>query len=217
MNVYDIAAALPPVDVLRRHCLALAALDAVVADGERFTFAQSDGETTARMDDGCGDEYDIVFSSAGVFIRGVYHESSMSAYHQATWPGLLDGLPTAFVPYLLDPRFHSGTKSFVATFVLWRLDGADRWSAGRDIDLSPAEDDEEGADGSWLLRPVCDGVTDWYLDLAQTVYDADPDRAAVECVVELCPLTETMVRALNPAVGLAEVGAALARLGYPGH
>ncbi|MDI1466056.1 hypothetical protein QEZ54_34280 [Catellatospora sp. KI3] len=216
MDVYDIAAALPPVDVLRRRCLALAALDAIVTDGDRFTFAEADGETTARMDNGCGDEYDIVFSAAGVFIRGVYHESMMADYHQTLWPGLLAGLPKAFVPYLLEPRFHSGTMSFEATFVLWRLDGADRWSAGRGIDLSIPEGYEEGTDGSWLLDPVCDHPVDWYLELAETVYEAFPDRGAVEHVLALLPLDDGIVAALNPSADLVDVHTVLTRLGYPG-
>lgn len=43
------------------------------------------------MSNGSGDEFDIVFSPAGAYIRGFDHESPMSPYvDDEPWPGVVD-------------------------------------------------------------------------------------------------------------------------------
>jgi hypothetical protein len=102
-NVYAIAGRLPDIVTLRRRCQALAMLDAILSpewDSRYYSFTTSwaDDAQLASMNNGSGDEYSIVFTPAGVFIRGFDHESPMSpaVNDGELWPGLLDRLPDVF-------------------------------------------------------------------------------------------------------------------------
>ncbi|MFC7484524.1 hypothetical protein ACFQX7_37120 [Luedemannella flava] len=143
MTVYDIAAALPSIEVLRGRCRAIAVLERAM-DGIQpyhcYTRAWGDDEA-ALMRDGCGDEWAVVFTGEGAFIRVFDHESAMSPYcdeDRELWPGLLDGLPPEFVAQVEEPAFGDEEGHFVATAVLWRLAGDDRWHAGQGIEFPPS-------------------------------------------------------------------------------
>src|SRR5262245_9095330 len=128
MTVYDAAAQLPPIDVLRKRCKALAMLDAIVG-GDYYSYDRAWGnDEAASMRNGSGEEYDIVFTDAGVFIRGLYHESSMFTYSDGRlWPGLLSGLPEDFRPQISEPAFCHQDGTLDATFILWRRTADEGW------------------------------------------------------------------------------------------
>ncbi|GAA3290580.1 hypothetical protein Dvina_19325 [Dactylosporangium vinaceum] len=215
MTVYDIAARLPPMDVLQQRCKALAMLDAIVG-GDYYTYDRTRGaDEVASMRSGGGDEYDIVFTADGVFIRGVYHESPMFKYTDGRlWPGLLDGLPEEFRPRVSEPAF-SLYGWLNASFVLWRRAGDERWHAGDDIDFSPADDEEVDPDGSWLLDILFDDMADRYCEFAQEVHEVVLPLSAAGHIVEFRPLTDAVIRALNPEAEPAHVRADAGRFGYP--
>src|SRR5580765_5691707 len=104
MGVADLAARLPDVATVRRWSISLAVLDAIMeprAVMRYFTYEPAWGSSTelASMRNGSGDEYSIMFSSAGAYVRGFDHESSLSPWGQsppAIVPGLVDGVPDAF-------------------------------------------------------------------------------------------------------------------------
>nr|WP_218824409.1 hypothetical protein [Asanoa hainanensis] len=98
MVTYD---SLPDIAVLRERCRALAMVDAVLSprlEYRHYTFDAYWGpdEQLASMANGSGDEWSIVFSTAGAFVRGFDHESAMSpaVNDYELWPGLLTGLPS---------------------------------------------------------------------------------------------------------------------------
>jgi hypothetical protein len=101
VTVYDIAAELPTIDVLRHRCKGLAVLELIVGGGEPYyahTRAWGDDEA-ALMNDGSGDEWAVVFTDGGAFIRAFDHESAMTPYRgpdPQLWPGLLDGIRAVF-------------------------------------------------------------------------------------------------------------------------
>ncbi|MEH0983348.1 hypothetical protein [Micromonospora sp. CPCC 205556] len=216
MTVYDIAARLPSIDVLRERCKALAMLDAIVG-GDYYAYDREWGEDeAASMRNGSGEEYDIVFTADGVFVRGVYHESPMFNYTDGRlWPGLIDGLPEQFQTQVHEPAFCRQDGTLDATFVLWRRTNDERWHVGNDIDFSPADDDEVDPDGSWLLEILCDDIVSEYIEHAKDVYEVDLDPAGVEHVVALRPLTDAAVSALNPEVELADLREKAEEYGYP--
>jgi hypothetical protein len=92
VTVYDIATQLPSIEMLRQRCKALAMLDAIIG-GDYYTYDRAWGANeAASMRNGSGEEYDVVFTADGVFIRGLYHESPMFEYTgEQPWPRLLDG------------------------------------------------------------------------------------------------------------------------------
>jgi hypothetical protein len=216
VTVYDIAAQLPSIDVLRQRCKALAVLDAIVG-GDYYTYncAWGDDEA-ASMRNGSGEEYDIVFTADGAFIRGVYHESSMFTYTDGQlWPGLLDGLPDEFQSQVSEPAFSHPDGTLNASFVLWRRASDEQWNAGDDIDFSPADDDEVNPDGSWLLDALLDDIAGKYIEYAEDVYEVDLIPSAVEHIVALLPLTEEVIRALNPEAEPTHIRAKAEEYGYP--
>ncbi|MEU4717756.1 hypothetical protein AB0F73_29435 [Micromonospora purpureochromogenes] len=216
MTVYDTAAKLPPIDVVRDRSRALAMLDSIV-DGVYYDYSRRRGESeAASMRNGSGEEYDIVFTADGAFIRGVYHDSPMHNYTGGQlWPGLLEGLPPQFASLVHEPTFCHEDGTIDATFVLWRRSGDDRWHAGEGIDLSPADDEETDPDGAWLLDILCDGAAEECLEYAWSVYDIEMDKVAVEQILTLQPLTDEVIQALNPHKRLADLRERAAELDYP--
>jgi hypothetical protein len=216
VTVYDLAATLPAIDLLRQRCQALALLDAII-DADYYDYTRSWGEhEAATMTDGSGDEFTIVFTrSGGAFIRGLYHDSPMLTNHDGLWPGLLDGLPDEFRPQVAEPAFFGPDGTLDATFVLWRSAGDAEWQAGNGIDFSPADAAEVNPDGSWLLDILLDDIAEEYLEQAEEIFEVTPDRAAVEHVVAFRPLTGAVIEALNPDADLAAIRERAAEIGYP--
>ncbi|MFE2032854.1 hypothetical protein ACFXBB_06245 [Streptomyces scopuliridis] len=72
-----------------------------------FDSAWADGEEMVSMRSGSGDEYSIVFSAVGAYVRGFDHESPMSPYARdgEPWPGVIDGVPSVFRPWVEESAF----------------------------------------------------------------------------------------------------------------
>ena len=183
-----------------------------------YTTAWSDDEA-ALMANGSGDEYAIVFTSEGAFIRVFDHESVMSPYQDGDyelWPGLLDGLPEAMRPQIEEPAFGNEDGEFLATAVLWRLTGDDRWHAGEGIVFPPPSGPyDTDVDGSGMLDILTGHLVERYVAFAEDYYETAIDRTAVEHIAALRPLTDAVVQALNPAATVAELRDDLAAIGYP--
>ncbi len=216
VTVYDIAAQLPSIGVLRQRCKALAVLDAIIG-GDYYTYDRAWGAAEAgAMRNGSGEEYDIVFTAGGAFIRGVYHESPMFEHTDGRlWPGLLDGLPEVFQSQVTEPAFGHPDGTLNASFVLWRSASDKQWHAGNDIDFSPADDEETDPDGSWLLDILFDDIAEKYCEHAEEVYEVGLPPSAVRHVTAFLPLTDVLIRALNPQTDPAYVRAQAEKLGYP--
>lgn len=222
MTVYDIAARLPTIEVLRERCKALAVLERTIDGGAPYyAYDPAWGtDEAALMTNGSGDEWTIVFTADGAFIWVFDHESAMSPYRDPDhelWPGLIDGMPDAWRPQLEEPAFCDDIGQFIATAVLWRLTGDDRWHAGEGISFPPLRGpyDDMGPDGSAMLEILCDDVVDRFVEFAGDYYEIDVDRAAVEHVVAQQPLTDAVIQALNPQLTVAELHKDIAAIGYP--
>ncbi|MFC4149527.1 hypothetical protein ACFO0M_25045 [Micromonospora mangrovi] len=222
MTAYDIAARLPTIDRLRQRGKALAVLDRIIDRGEPYYGYTSrwGGNEAALMSNGSGDEWAAVFTADGAFIRVFDHESAMSPYgdpDHELWPGLLDGLPPALRPWVEEPAFCDETDQFLATAVLWRLADDDRWHVGDGIDFPPPRGPSgaDAPDGSDLLDILLDDIVDRYVAFAEDYYEMAVDRATVAHVVAHRPLTDAVVRTLNPRLTVAELRDDLALIGYP--
>ncbi|MEH1166819.1 hypothetical protein V6V47_15685 [Micromonospora sp. CPCC 205539] len=223
MTAYDIAAKLPSVEALRDRCKALAVLESIVDGGEPYyAYVRDWGDAEAAlMTNGSGDEWAIVFTVDGAFIRLFDHESAMTPYDdpdRELWPGLLDGIPAVFGPQVEEPAFGDEEGRFLATAVLWRLPSDDRWHAGEGITFPPPHGVSgvgSAPDGSDLLEILLDDIVDRYVEFAEEYYEIAVDRAAVEHVVAHRPLTDAVVQALNPEATVAGLHDDIDAIGYP--
>jgi hypothetical protein len=211
----QLALDLPDIPTVRRRSQALAILDAILCPEWAYRYFSFDsrwgpGEEMASMRNGSGDEYSIGFSAAGAFVRGFDHESSMSPYShddRRLWPGLVDSVPQEFERWLNEPAF--GSQGFLeATVCLWRGPADDHWHTG-DVD------EPRDADPGWVFEELVDLSGAAFRTYAEEVHEVELSPADVAHVFALRPLTEELVRRLNPEVGLADLREDLAGIGCP--
>ena len=221
VTAYDIAAVLPSIEVVRDRCKALAVLERILGGVEpyyAYTPKWGNGEA-ALMNNGSGDEWTAVFTADGAFIRIFDHESAMTPYmnrDHALWPGLLDGLPPVFESQTEEPAFADERGKFLATAVLWRRTGDEHWHTGDSIDFPPGDGPHDtNPDGSAMLEILLDDITFRYVAFAEDFYKVEVDHAAVAHVVAQRPLTDAVLKTLNPDVALSDLREDLAGIGYP--
>lgn len=220
MTVYDVARRLPAIPELRMLCRALAALDVVLNPGSEHRHHLYDtewapGEELASMRDGAGNEYSVVFTAAGAYVRGFDHESPMSPHatdDDEPWPGVLDTVPAVFRECVEEPAFSDEFGTPHVTVCLWREHGDTAWRHG-DIAFPDGDQNADGAD--WLFALLTDRTPEAFQDWAQDYYGVPVDLTAVRHVYAGQPLTAEVVSALNPATTLAAVADRVAATGHP--
>ncbi|GHH84126.1 hypothetical protein GCM10018793_47690 [Streptomyces sulfonofaciens] len=222
MTVHDVARLLPATDVLRDHCRALAMLEAVLnpdrADrAHAFDAHWSATEEMASMTNGSGDEYAVVFSPAGAYVRGFAHESVMSPYAglagDGPWPGVLDEVPDAFRAYVTEPAFTDEDGTPVVTACLWRAPGDDAWRTGT-IDFPDDGSGDPDGSGS-LFHLLTDRSPEAFRRFAEDYYEVPVALSAVRHVYAGHPLTEEVVGVLNPGLTLVDLTEDAVEIGYP--
>ena len=167
------------------------------------------------MRNGSGDDYAIVFSPAGAWVRVFAHESPMSPWGlepPRPWPGVLDTVPTAFQACVQEPAFTLDGVAMVSA-CLWRQTTDDRWQTGV-IDFPAGQKDPDGSE--WLLELLLDDSPEAYWRFAEDYYELKSvNLAAVQQVYALRPLTQPLVTALNDQLSVADLAHDIAEIGYP--
>ena len=220
MTALDMAARLPDIETLRQRCQAVAMLDAILSrdwESRYFSYTQDwGGFPCAQIRNGSGDDCFITFGPAGAFIRGFDHESSMTPWRvdpPKLWPGLVDNVPAPFAEFLTEPAF-GFDGVFAATYCLWRQRNDGEWRTGPvDYAEFAGRPDPDGADQ--FLELLTDPTPHSYVDFALGYFEVQLDPRVVAHVYELNPLTEQLVRALNPDVGLHDIADDIDTSRYP--
>lgn len=218
VTVQDVARQLPDIAVLREHCRSLAVLEAVLSPEwadryHSFDDHWSGTQSMASMRNGSGDEYSIVFSAAGAYVRGFDHESPMSPYAEdGPWPGVLDDVPDVFRPCVEEPAFSDDGMPRV-TACMWRETGDDDWRTGTIDFPDEGTDDPDGA--TYLFQLLVDRSPEAFQQWAEDYYEVPVDLEAVRHVLSSRPLTEDVVRALNSEIVVADLAEDIAEIGYP--
>lgn len=218
MSVAALAARLPDPATLERWCVALAVLDVVMYDQADMRCYQydshwSDTERHASMSDGGGDEYSIIFSPAGTYIRGFDHESALSPWTNdppSVFPGLTDNVPAALRQHVDEPAFTVSDVPSISV-CLRREQHAMAWSFG--IATSDMEPDADG--GATALFSTLDGNPATYAEFANDYYEVEVPTDAVAHVMHGHPLNEAVIRALNPEADVDTVLAETREIGFP--
>ncbi|WP_459183573.1 hypothetical protein [Streptomyces sp.] len=219
VTIHDVARQLPEIPLLRDHCRSMAMLEAILspewADRQySFDTRWSTEEDMASMRNGSGDEFSIVFSAAGAYIRGFAHESHMSPYaNDGPWPGLLDDVPDVFRSCVEEAAFTDEDGMPVVTACTWRGVGDGAWKTGT---IEFPDDGVSDPDGSkYLFRLLADRSPEAFQRFAEDYYEVPVSLAAIQHVFALHPLTSEVVAALNPEVAMDALAKDIAEIGYP--
>ncbi|MEV4944342.1 hypothetical protein [Streptomyces sp. NPDC053755] len=217
MTVHDVARRLPEPAALRDHCRALAMLDAVLSPEwedryHSFDAHWSPTEEMASMRDGQGDEYSLVMSPAGVYLRGFAHEIGSGGRRAVA------RVPDAFRAYVEEPAFAHPDGEPLVTVCLWRLTGDSAWQVGA-ASLGAASaggaSGRDTDDTDFLFGLLVDRSAEAYARWAGEYFELPVDPDAVRHVLALRPLTDDLVAALNPRVTLAGLAEDITETGYP--
>ncbi|WP_166629604.1 hypothetical protein [Streptomyces sp. GC420] len=216
MTVHELAAALQDIPALRDLCRSIATAEAVLNPGDyryySFDAHWSETDSAFSMRNGSGDEFDVIFSPPGAYIRGFDHESPMSPYaDDAVWPGVLDSVPDVFRAQVEEPAFMDHGMPCV-TFCLWRETGDTRWHTGR-IDFPSGYSDPDGS--RWMSDLLVDPTPEAFQSFAEDYYECPVDLDAVRHVYAGRPLTPEIVARLNPAASFTAVSKEAEQTGYP--
>lgn len=208
---------LPNIDDLKKLAQSLALFSLIFKPNEeddwlRYHSYYSDwkeGEEVANCNNGSGDEMNILFSKHGAIIAGFGHESEMSPFKHKpaqVWPGVIDTVPDQFKDFI--------TKGSIAstgvTFCIWRSYKDVKWQVG-DVKFP----DNETKDGSAYLLKTYDNNPATYKKFAKDYYEKDLSLELVKDVYAHKPLTEEMVKQINPKVSLEEIKDGVKLIGYP--
>lgn len=218
VTVYDVARRFPSIAHLRNLCRSLAMLDAILSpewESRYYSFNSgwAAGEEMASMRNGSGDEYSIVFSAAGAYVRGFDHEAPTSPYVNdgEPWPGVIDDVPEVFRHCVEEPAFNDEDVP-VVTACLWRETTDDRWRHGV-IDFPAGFPDPDGA--TRLFELLVDRSPEAFQRFAEDYYEVPVDLEAVRDIYGLRPLSQKLVSSLNSEVDLSELAEDIAGIGYP--
>ncbi|MCI3270322.1 hypothetical protein [Streptomyces cylindrosporus] len=220
MTAHEVARLLPSVSALRDRCRAMAVLEAILSPewGDRYhsyDHRWAPGVELASMRDGSGDEYSVVFTPEGTYIRGFAHESPMSPYQaDGPWPGVVDTVPQPLRGWVTEPAFCDEHGMPVVTACLWREPADEVWRTG-EVEY-PDDPDPDGANDLFRLLVAPEPLAaEAFREFAEDYYGEPLDPAALRHVYELRPLTEEIVTVLNSASTLADVAGDAAAAGYP--
>jgi hypothetical protein len=183
----------------------LATLDATIGDDPQFCCYSFDtawgpDEEAALMQNGSGDDFSVLFTPAGVLIRGFGHESEMSPYgtdDEQVWPGVIDEVPAALSPLLNEPAFcDEGIDAPRVTACLWRETGDTAWRTGSAIAFPPGSEDPDGS--GFLFHLLADRSPETVQAHFEDYYERPVPLDAVRHVLAGLPLTPVITAALNP-------------------
>ena len=207
---------LPDIPTLKRLTQSLAMLDAIMMPDWQYRYYSFNsmwdvGEEMASMTDGSGDEWYCLFTADGAALKGFNHESEMSPWandEHTLWKGVLDELPPVFSRFLNEPAFDMQNT----TFCIWRTIQDPLWNIGS-IDFPDNDDDDP--DGSEGLLSLLNGDPMSYKKWAEEYYDRVVSLSAIQRIYAYEPLSEAVVKELNPAIELETIRADAIHIGYP--
>ena len=219
MTAQDVACRLPNISVVRDRSKSLAMLDAILSPEWEYRYysfnaAWGPAQELASMRNGSGDDYAIVFSPAGAWIRVFDHESPMSPWTlepPRPWPGVLDTVPTVFQTCVQEPAFILDGVPMVSA-CLWRQTTDEHWRTGA-LDFPTGREDPDGSEG--LLELLLDDSPEAYRQFAEDYCELRVDLVAVGEIYALRPLTQPLVSVLNDQLSVADLARDIAEIGYP--
>lgn len=204
------AAQLPEIEILRRKCMALAMLDALICpewDYRYFSFNAhwSPGEEMASMRNGEGDDWFLLFDENDAALKGFSHESAVVGANLAK--AIQERVPQDFSSFLGEPAFSMAQ----ATFCFWRRGYDSHWSQVNVEDVQWADED----DGSSYLLALLIAPEEAYQEYASDYFEENIPIDAIRAIFAHAPLTASLVASLNPEIEMNEAEEMALEIGYP--
>jgi hypothetical protein len=206
---------LPPVDTLRRLMQSLAMLDAILSpewDRRYFSFNSkwAPGQQMGSMRNGSGDHYFALFNTAGCWLKGFAHESSLSPFRHdkpEVAAGMFKNMPADFSACLQEPAFVLEET----TFCIWRRPIDSVWQRGT-VALPKSTPDP---DGSANLLKYLDGNPETYVNFAAEYYEIDVPLQSVRALYDHQSLGSKLLSTLNASMRAGDLKKDAAEIGYP--
>ena len=204
---------IPGIPELIRKSKAMALLDAIIMRDWEFRYYSFDSnwgsrEMMASMRNGSGDHYFIHFQENGAFIKE-YDQSAilLKEYNNASiLKELSKNLPTTFKDSVLEPAFEMDQISFLS----WKIKGEENWKTGDTSIFS-----KEAVAYPVNHIAIVTGDYSDYLDWAEEYYETKIDRVTAYSIFDGDPLTNDMVRKLNPDASLEDLEEDIKEIDYP--
>jgi len=220
---------LPEISRLRSLFQSLAMLDALLSpewERRRHSFNSHWGAdeqlASVRIRP---DNLFALFRPSGCLLKGFSHTAPLSTVTGPRSKALFLGLPAEFLACLREPAL----TSTQTTFCIWRRQDDSAWTAQKypDAELSaitakcrpgigPGETaSPRDLDGSQVLLSLMDAEAATYHAWAEPFYQRTLPAEAVSAIYEHHPLTDELVRLLNPRLSLRHVRDDVREIGYP--
>lgn len=188
--------AVPQPKELYEILLILAKLEIILQEEEwlryySFEKAWSDQTALAVIDNGAGDDVQIIFAPEGVIVKGFDHESGLSPHAQeeyAVYPGIYNTVPEQLLTYLHSPQIEFED----VTFCIWRTIEDESWQKGM-VDIPVDEDD-----GFEFLMGTIHTTATSYCEWAEGYYEMPIPSDVISTIYNGAVITADTIKQLNP-------------------
>jgi hypothetical protein len=164
------------------------------------------GEEMSSMRNGSGDDWFLLFGQFGAGIKGLAHESQVAGDSELLLAARTS-LPTNFQSFLAEPAFSWDWMSFC----YWRSQSDESWNRVVHPDPGKAEVD----DGSEEFLALLHEPARAYVEFAEWYYEVSIPEDSVETLYLCKPLTDSLVKSLNPELSLKDIASDATEIGYP--
>jgi hypothetical protein len=122
------------------------------------------------------------------------------------WPGIFQGVPAELAELTSEPAFDPQNS----TFCIWRRAQDPGWVRGP-VEYAPGDD----PDGSVQLLGILDGDPASYQRFGADYYEVELSLTAVAAIYAHEPVTDALVRQINPESSLGALVPDLTEIDYP--
>lgn len=215
-ETYCVLKNIPCIDILKKSLIAMSALDIILNEEEwlrtyNYNPNWDNKASLGEIDNGGGDNMNILFSEDGCIIKGFDHESELSPHAQEefkVWKGIYEDVPKNLLELLED----EASEKEDVTFCIWRESEAYEWKKGK-VEIPKGYDDGS----SYMLGRIYNDAEE-YLEWAKDYYDDLEDNIPVELIEDIFnfkPMTKEIIKGINKDRECEESFDQLKEIGYP--
>lgn len=200
----------PNIAKMRLRIQSLAMLDAIVCPEWQYRYYSFNtnwgkGEEMGSMRNGSGDDWFVLFGSFGAAIKGLDHETSIAG-DSVFVSEVQKQVPQAFSSFLNEPAFGMDWVSYC----YWRSLEDTSWHKVIHPDPLLSKSDD-GAEEylSVLIEPA-----NFYQDFAKWYFEVEIPLTAIQSIYDHMPLTDELVKLINPEMNVDKVRNFATEIGY---